>query len=170
MSFEDYIKAKEEEKKEFSFDKEERIALFRQYVSEFYKLMEEEWLLGSYNNLNPHFEDIMVHEELLGEYAMPSLVLRLGNDRIQFIPVGTILIGTPGRIDMICNGRKAMFILTGEKARNPKAHLMIRGENEKPVKRDYGKLVWKLVDERGMMSFVDLTPESVQQLIMDIVG
>lgn len=166
MSFDEFLKAKQEEAKtKESFDKNARIEQFRTYVESFYSQLKNDWLADYYETMHPVFEDITIHEELLGEYNIRSLILTVGNEKIQFKPKGTILIGTPGRIDVVCNYRRAMLILTGEKARTPKARII---NDEKKGKQPPKKLVWKLVDERGMMSFVDLNADSIQELIMAV--
>lgn len=171
MSFDEFLKSKQEEaQNKPALNKEGRIEQFRTYVNDFYQKMETEWLAGFYEQLNPSFEEITIHEEALGDYKVNSLSLTIGNDKVLFKPIGTILIGTPGRIDMTCNARKGKFIMTGEKARTPQAHIRVSIAGEKIPKRDYGNLVWKFVDERGMMSYVDLNANSMQKIIMNIVG
>ena len=118
--------------------------------------------------MHPVFKDITINEELLGAYTVRMLTLNVGHEKIDFKPIGTMLIGSPGRIDVTCGVRRARIVLTGEKARSPQDHIIVTMKGDKPVRRDYGKLVWKLVDMNGLMSFVDLTPQSVQDFIMDI--
>lgn len=169
MSFEEFIKAKQEKAgKKPPFDKESRIKEFKGYVEWFYEQLENLWLAGYFDSLQPRFENITIREELLGDYQVRALTLTVGDDEIHFKPFGTMLIGSCGRIDVTCGDHKARFIMVGEKARTPQALFVISINGEKPPKRDYGKLVWKLVDERGMMSFVDLTPDVIQRLIMKL--
>lgn len=42
-----------------------------------------------------------LREELLGSYEVPSLNIDLGNSSVRFVPVGTILLGSPGRVDLV---------------------------------------------------------------------
>ena len=169
MSFEEFLQKKNEEAKAKPvIDREERIRLFREYVDSFYHQLKNDWLQKFYDTMHPTFTSVTLHEEALGDYTMKSLNLSVGSSIVKFIPIGTILIGTQGRIDMLCDGKKAMFIMTGEKARSPQAHIMISEGGKRQPKRNYGPLVWKLVDERGMMSFVDLNAETIQRLIMDM--
>lgn len=171
MSFDEFLKSKQEEAQNKPvFDKKERIEQFRKNVEYFYRKLREEWLGRFYEQMSPRFEDVTIHEEMLGDYPIRSLILTIGSDVVRFKPIGTILIGTSGRIDIICNARRGKFILTGEKARNVRAHFRVSVNGEEAPKRDYGKLVWKFVDERGMMSYVDLNADSVQRIIMDFVG
>lgn len=165
MSFEEFIKAKQEEaKSKRAFDKDAVITRYQNYVDDFYHSLQNNWLAGYFESMQPQFNEITLHEDLLGDYTVRSLVLTIGDAQIQFKPIGTVLIGTCGRIDAICNLRKGMFILVNEKARTPRSHTMKVKSQENKTKN----LVWKLVNERGMMSFIDLTPESMQQFIMEI--
>lgn len=168
MSFDEFLKEKQKEAEASAFDREERINLFRQRIEDFYRQLKDDWLKDYFDTMHPVFKDITINEELLGAYTVRMLTLNVGHEKIDFKPIGTMLIGSPGRIDVTCGVRRARIVLTGEKARSPQDHIIVTMKGDKPVRRDYGKLVWKLVDMNGLMSFVDLTPQSVQDFIMDI--
>ncbi|MBF0155423.1 MAG: hypothetical protein HQL64_16940 [Magnetococcales bacterium] len=46
-------------------------------------------------------EEIEINEEFLGTYPVPSMKIRLGSEEVNLKPVGSIILGGLGRIDMI---------------------------------------------------------------------
>ncbi|TXL67457.1 hypothetical protein FHP05_00060 [Cerasibacillus terrae] len=45
-------------------------------------------------------KEIEITEEHLGKYIVPSLVLTIGSESIKITPVGRLIIGASGRVDI----------------------------------------------------------------------
>lgn len=52
-----------------------------------------------------------VREELLGAYKAPTLTIDMGGSSIRFVPIGTILLGAPGRVDLVGMRGSVRFVL-----------------------------------------------------------
>ncbi len=68
----------------------------------------------------------IVHEELLGEYSVSTIDYEIGNFRLAFDPIGRVILGSWGRIDVYFRGNKTdkyMLILIGESFDNAKWYL-----------------------------------------------
>lgn len=70
--------------------------------------------------LRPYSENGSMHvsrstaelrEEALGTYHAPGLTIDLGGSSVQFVPIGTMLLGSPGRVDLIGVRGSVRFVL-----------------------------------------------------------
>ena len=52
-----------------------------------------------------------IREEPLGSYQVPSLKVDLGGSSVRFVPIGTMLLGSPGRIDLVGMHGIILFVL-----------------------------------------------------------
>ena len=52
-----------------------------------------------------------VREELLGSYMAPTFAIDLGASSVRFMPIGTILLGAPGRVDLVGMRGSVRFVL-----------------------------------------------------------
>lgn len=171
-------KAKEEEAKAKKFEPAERITTFKQRIADFYAKIDNEWL-QSYikdGSIRSEIQEITITEEALGDYSVPMKKLFIGDIVLKFVPVGTILIATPGRIDLEYKGRTIMFVLVDEAVTSASdfisTEIRINGEvveRTSPKKKFTGNLVWKFT-ERGMrVRYQSIDAESFQRLIMGLV-
>jgi hypothetical protein len=55
--------------------------------------------------------DLQINEEWLGLYTVKRAVIRLGVDKLEMTPVGTIILGSFGRIDLKGPNDERMLIL-----------------------------------------------------------
>lgn len=154
---------------------QEKVEKYRSMVNEFYQSVLNDWLkdLNDDGMLHPEYNDVVISEELTGEYLVKGLTITMAQTKVRFRPIGTFLIGTPGRIDMYVNGNPEpeMFIIAGEKAKSPRivTQIYIEGEEkpEEPKPIDYGKSVWKYVERTNRMRFISIDSNIFQQIIMD---
>lgn len=56
-------------------------------------------------------EAILIQEEQLGSYPLKKLALAIGTRRFDIVPVGTVIVGGFGRIDLTGPGGRAMLVL-----------------------------------------------------------
>ena len=169
--FNKFVQEQNERTKKTDSCKSQKIEYFQQMVEKFYSLLQEDWLKIDGDGLSFQKEPMEITEEQLGIYHVDKLLVTIGRTRVVFQPIGTILIGTDARIDMILNGRKVMFIRTGKNVNYASDLIDVRINGEKPKKnKDFGEVVWKFVRKNGNVSLVEATADSVQKLIMEEVN
>jgi hypothetical protein len=54
-----------------------------------------------------------VSEEFVGQYTVPELVLRVGDERVIFSPKGINVVGAAGRIDVVGDRGEAILVWRG---------------------------------------------------------
>lgn len=178
MNLKELLKQQEEKAKAAGVEEQvvqEKVAKYKSMVNEFYQSVLNDWLkeLNDDGMLHPEYTDVIINEELTGEYQVKGLTITMAQTKVRFRPIGTFLIGTPGRIDMYVNGNPEpeMFIIAGEKAKSPRivTQEYVEGEQkpEEPKPIDYGAPVWKYVERTNRMRFVSIDANVFQQIIME---
>ncbi len=51
-----------------------------------------------------------IFEEKIGRYEVPSMIINFSNKTIKIIPIGTIIVGAKGRIDIFSPKMSAMVV------------------------------------------------------------
>lgn len=62
-----------------------------------------------------HDGDVGLSEEYLGAYVAPRLRVAMAAKVVDVVPVGTLIIGAAGRVDLTCGGRTAVILRTGSR-------------------------------------------------------
>lgn len=161
-SFDTFVRRQVEvAKPQPQIDVQGRIEWFIKQLSEFYTLVCDNWLKSNIDagEITVEEKSVTIHEELLGEYQVKGLNIIIGNLVVRLRPVGTILIGTRGRIDICYGSRRSMFVLAGEHISSPRTKA-----------KEPGRVVWKYVDRSGLMKYVSLDADRFQQIILDLIN
>ena len=170
---EQFIKDKKEEseKKSPKLDVIKRIAYFQKLVEDFYSKVEKDWLADVWNDIHHDYVQLNITEEQLGTYTVQKLILSFGDEVISFNPIGTILLGASGRIDIQCGRNTVMCVYVGENIKRASDAIQIRFAGEKPPKRKGpGQPVWKFASRMGKFELETINKESFQRKFMEIVN
>lgn len=106
-------KKKESEAAERSAEWETRKQQWLDAVNALYTRVEK-WLKPSVDEKTVFIEkkDILIEEEHIGSYSVKSVFLRIGTETVELRPVGALIIGCRGRIDIMLRNRSVSFVLT----------------------------------------------------------
>ncbi len=171
--FTDFINKMDEEAKnnKNGFNPAERIDKYRNLVNSLYADIDS-WLSEEIESgkILTGIVPITITEERLGSYAVDEKWIQIGNARIQFHPVGTILIGTDARVDMVYGAKDVMIIRAGENIESPYGTNLkeINGDSAKK-RMSPGKSVWKYVKDGYRLSYVTLNKDRFEDLIIEVV-
>ncbi len=120
---------------------------------------------------------IELNEENIGTYQVQRLFIDIGPQQISLTPVGTLLIGTKGRVDVEGSSGTARLILVDRNAIAPKfvSRVAVVGPNGEVVTHDSpdtsaGKIdwTWKIVTKPPVLNFIDLTKEKLFEILMEV--
>jgi hypothetical protein len=118
---------------------------------------------------------ISLKEDHIGEYQADSMTIFLGSDKVALVPIGTLLIGARGRVDMTGPAGTVKFILTGEHSNGIKISTTIAGENRpareaqpQPIAPE--KFVWKIATPPPKVRFIELQPETFFSALTEVVN
>jgi hypothetical protein len=116
---------------------------------------------------------VFLNEESIGRYQAESRIIRIGLDKVNLAPVGTLLIGAKGRVDMAGPRGTVRFILTGKHSNGLRISITINGEAEKrrgngpKPKEEY---VWKIATPPPNVHFIELTAETFFNALTDVLN
>jgi hypothetical protein len=121
------------------------------------------------------YKEIELNEEHVGRYVVKQMVLHIGRQEITLTPIGTLLIGFKGRVDVAGSAGEARLALVDKDAVD--ARLLVRvkvtvGPQKPPEPEEETKKniewVWKIVSSPPLVRFIELNAESFLQLIMEV--
>lgn len=173
-SFEDFVAKHSTESEASTFDSEKEIQEWQTALDSLYALVESYVL--PYNEagsvalkLVPTF----LHEESLGTYQVNKGVLTVGNAKYILAPVGTMLIGSKGRVDVLGPAGTGMLALV--RGDGPKINVRVTIGNEATppldsLESEKSKLPWKwkVVSNKPPYTYVELTENNFLSLLMEL--
>lgn len=115
-------------------------------------------------------ESISIYEDLLGNYNVPSLVIDFGPSRVHLNPIGTYLIGSPGRVDMVGLRSSVRIVLTKKDAFEPVIRITTNASvNSKPGSPEIGikDFVWKISTNPPRIKYSEITESTLKKALMD---
>ena len=161
----------EKESKENSIDWEAQKNSWLQSVEHFYSDVKE-WLKPfiDKNQVRIEFKNITLQEDHIGKYDIKAMYIYISNEKVFFEPIGTLLVGARGRIDM--NGKNGVtkFLLVGENSKGFK--ITVTRGNETPIKTEHTakeKLVWKMSTPLPNIKFLTLNSDSFSDALLSII-
>lgn len=175
-------KQKTEEDLEQKFDPQEQINEFKYLVEKLYSLAEDAVSdLISENLITVSRESKSIFEESLGSYEIDCLVFSINSKKIKFIPYGTMLIASKGRVDVTgpYGEEKFMLIRKGVRSARDLIHVkvsIVGGEEEKKTETETTKKItvddweWKTASNDNYMKFSDVTQEAITEIILRMIN
>ena len=175
-AFDDFVKRQQSTSDGLrAFDGERERAEWLAHLSDLYALIED--VLRPYiekGSITIDYDNISLSEEGIGEYDAKQMVMRIGRQRVTFTPVGTMLIGTKGRVDVEGTAGRARLILTDRHAKKPRVVVTVhRGPGTPPPTTDPITAVdwtWKIATMPPQIEYIDLTRDSLFEMVMEVAN
>jgi hypothetical protein len=127
--------------------------------------------------------DIKLNEEFAGDYIAPELILTIGRSTVTFTPIGTMLIGFKGRVDVqgpLGTARLALVNKTVTHARQliqVTVKVMHRDDAlpappPAPTEQDIRQIewTWKISAPPPEMTFIELTQDTFFDMILAVAN
>ena len=120
------------------------------------------------------FQDVSLQEDNIGRYTARKMIIHIGLQEITLIPIGTLLFGSKGRVDVQGSAGNAKIVLIDKDASS--AHSLVKItviDPRHPVKLDkkVSKSVewtWKIASSPPTINFIELNKKSLFQLLMEV--
>ena len=122
------------------------------------------------------YRSIRLNEENIGSYTAKQMVLRIGRQEVLLVPVGTLLIGFKGRVDIEGPAGKAQLALVDSRASSTASliHVSVGEGGKLPVapKKTAGRIewAWRIVTAPPERRFIEITQETLFRLIMEVAN
>jgi hypothetical protein len=148
------------------------------YLDKLYQKIES--LLDKYvsaGQIQREYRPVELNEENIGSYSARQMVLRIGRQSVVLEPIGTLLVGSKGRVDIIGPAGKAQLLLVDSKASGPASLIHVTvGVGGKlpapppPKSLQELKWEWKIVTRPPERRFIEITQQTLFQLIMEVAN
>jgi hypothetical protein len=127
-------------------------------------------------DIRAEYDNVILEEDNMGRYDAPRMHLWIGPTHIDLSPIGTLLIGTRGRVDM--HGPRGLVRLILADRHSDRIHVHVQAAVHDPAKpmplsrrpkpTRTPEWVWKIVARTPPVRFLELNEESFTQAIMEI--
>lgn len=121
------------------------------------------------------YRDVELNEENIGSYGAPQMILKIGRQEITMTPVGTMLVGAKGRVEIVGPAGRARFLLVNGETSGPlsKVPVSIGSSPEPPATTTAAKpikWVWKIATSPPVVRYIELTQDSLFQALMEVAN
>ncbi len=157
----------------------------RGWIKQVYILYDQidNWLSGykDRGNLSIERKTMELTEESLGTYEIQSMILTINNKKVRLVPVGAVIIGASGRVDLVGPVGRCMLVLVPESSEGPHIYSIIStSEEEKRQKQEeldkalekvrHEPKMWKLATEPPNIKYLTLDEDLFFDLLVEVLG
>src|SRR5260370_37560243 len=118
QTFEDFVKRQQAEKTEHGkFNPAEELDFWLRSLTDLHKKVEsylQKWIEAG--GIEIQYRQIALNEEFCGAYEAPMMLIGIGTKQVELRPIGTMLIGSRGRVDVIGTSGRGMISLLNKNA------------------------------------------------------
>jgi len=130
------------------------------------------------NTASIAYDDITLTEDFSGSYSIRRMVLNIGRSAITFTPIGTMLIGSKGRVDVQGPSGGARLILINKQVSHARQLITVRVSSPGgpppalPTAEDIKNIdwEWKIITPPPEMGFIELTEEAFFNMILTVAN
>jgi hypothetical protein len=157
---------------EKSFDKDATISEWRHNLTNLYEKLRvyiNDYIESGYIKFETH--PITLSEEFLGPYQVEQATIKIGNKKIELTPVGTLLIGSKGRVDVKGSAGSGRLVLVGKNSYGGgqvEIRIVESNTSNQPHARKEIDWTWKIATSPPAVRLNDLNKESFEQLILEV--
>lgn len=161
------------------FDPKRQLQEWYDYLDLLYKkisLFMEQYVNA--NTASITYDNITLTEDFSGSYSIRRMLLKIGRSAITFTPIGTMLIGSKGRVEVQGPHGGARLILINKKVSHARQLISVRvsrlGDPPPPLPTvENVKNIdweWKIITPPPEMEFIELTEEAFFNMILTVAN
>jgi hypothetical protein len=113
---------------------------------------------------------VSLTEEHIGTYEAVAKTIFVGAEKVHLQPVGTLLMGAHGRVDMDGPAGRVTFILTDEDPSGTEVSVSTNGKKLRRKRDSSGKPAWKVATPPPRVHFIALTPETFFDALTEVAN
>ncbi len=165
------------EKEDQAFNTKQQLDEWLGYLNSLYKQITS--YLQTYINdgaAQITYRDISINEEFIGVYTTQEMILRFGRSTVTFLPIGTILIGMKGRVDVQGPVGTARLALINKRVTTARQliQVTITSPGSPPLNSPPPEVIrqiewtWKISTPPPEMKFIELTQGAFLDMILAV--
>lgn len=171
---------KESGKEKKTINWEDKLIRWKTFIDNLYQNIND-WLKKYVESGKIKIEThtIEIYEEAIGKYSVEAMSVKIGDNIVELIPIGTVLIGTIGRVDIIGKAGTQKIILADKNATGPKIEIdTFTSDNEKKQHDNKLKQMantpveweWKLTSNPPQIKYTELNQESFFECLINVTN
>jgi hypothetical protein len=146
------------------------------YLNNLYKTIKS--FLAEYikkGEITVSYRRIDLNEENIGAYKARQMIVRVGRQEITMTPIGTMLIGAKGRVDIVGRAGRIRLFLVDSRSSGPRMKVTIRIDGKsaaaapEPAPEEI-KWAWKIATSPPVVRYIELRRESLFQALMEVAN
>ncbi len=122
--------------------------------------------------------DIPLNEDFIGTYIARKMLLKIGPSTVTFTPIGTMLIGTKGRVDVQGPLGNARLSLVNKQVTSARQLVRVtvtrpggaRPDPPSPEAIQQIEWAWKISTPPPEMKFIELTEEAFFEMVLEVAN
>jgi hypothetical protein len=179
--FDDFVKRQQAQQQDeaAAFNPKQQLDEWLSYLDALYK--EITVYLQDYTKSGAaqiEYRDIPLNEEFIGPYTARQMILKIGSATVTFTPIGTMLIGTKGRVDVQgpLGTKRLNLVNKWMTSGRQLVQVTVRRSGDPPPAPASPEAVrqiewaWKINTPPPEMKFIDLTDEVFFDLILAVAN
>jgi hypothetical protein len=179
--FDAFVKRQQikEQEEGAALDSKQELEQWLGYLGALYKQIQE--YLASYTkneSAKIEYQDIHLNEDFIGPYSARKMLLKIGPSTVAFTPVGTMLIGTKGRVDVEGPLGAARLSLVNKLVTSARQLVLapVRRVGDPPPAPPSPEAVnaiqwtWKISTPPPEMKFIELTQDTFFDMIIAVAN
>jgi hypothetical protein len=124
-----------------------------------------------------NYTEIELNEENIGSYAARKMFVTIGTKTVVLEPIGTLLVGSKGRVDVVGPLSKAQLLLLDSEARSVQElfRVSVSVGRATPPPRPPGpskpiRWIWRIVTKPPRMEIIEITKDSFLSLLTELAN
>lgn len=178
--FDAFVKRQQsEQQKEAIFDSKQQLEQWLGYLDALYQQITA--YLQTYVESGAtqiEYKDKTLNEDFAGSYIAREMILKIGRATVTFTPIGTMLVGAKGRVDVQGPAGTARLVLINKLATTARSliRVTVRTANDPPPPPPSPEAVtqiewvWKIATPPPEMKFIELTQEAFFNMILSVAN
>ncbi|WP_257297162.1 hypothetical protein [Endozoicomonas sp. YOMI1] len=142
------------------------------FIAQFYETLEQ-WFkpYKDDHSLDYQYKELELTEDNIGSYQTKQMLVQFAQQNLKITPVGTLLIGTKGRIDMEGGRGRIQFILADKNSHGPGLMASYSGPSSEETKKTEKEWGWKIVLKvSNRISFAEFNEDNFFDALMEVVN
>lgn len=176
-TFEQFLNdnASKKQKEEEKFNPEKEKQEWLGFIEIFYDQIKN-WLKPFIDDgrMSINFVPKNITEEYIGTYSVENMDVMFVGQKLTFEPIGTLLIGTKGRIDLIGPKGSVQFILVDQDSTELKVRVSIRSASDPAPEEEPSKKIewtWKIIERTSSrIKYIDFSEDNFFDALMGLVN
>ncbi len=181
--FDQFVKRQQAEQQEATFDPQQQLDEWLRYLDALYRDVTR-YLEGYIHagEAQIDYRNVTFNEDFIGAYVAREMILKIGPSTVTFTPIGTMLIGMKGRVEVQGSAGRASLILVNKLATSARSLIQVQvrvirpGVPSLPLPKPSPdeikniQWVWKIAASPPQMKFIELTQNTFYDMILEIAN